>query len=51
MQNVDLVKSIKRVVIIDHHRKSTDYIEGALLSYMEPYASSSSEIVTEMFNI
>ena len=46
--NIDTVKQFKKVVIIDHHRKSTDYIEGALLSYIEPYASSTSELVTEM---
>lgn len=48
VQNVNVVDSFKRVVIIDHHRKSTDFIEGALLSYIETYASSTSELVTEM---
>lgn len=48
VQDFKIVSSIKRLVIIDHHRKSLDYIEGALLSYIEPYASSSSELVTEM---
>ncbi|WP_139906221.1 DHH family phosphoesterase [Clostridium thermarum] len=46
--NEELVKEIKRVVIIDHHRKSADYIENAILSYMEPYASSTSELITEI---
>lgn len=36
------------VVIIDHHRRGKDYIENASLIYLEPYASSSSELVTEM---
>lgn len=44
----DLVKQMKRVVIIDHHRKSADYIENTILSYMEPYASSTSELITEI---
>jgi len=48
VNDYDVVKSIKKVVIIDHHRKSTDAIEGAILSYIEPYASSTSELVTEM---
>ncbi|HEY5562224.1 MAG TPA: DHH family phosphoesterase [Clostridiaceae bacterium] len=48
VQNYDLVKGFKRRVIIDHHRKSSDYIEDTLISYIEPYASSSSELVTEM---
>lgn len=46
--NVDLLKSCDRVVIIDHHRRSTDYIKNALLNYIEIYASSTSELVTEM---
>lgn len=46
--NYELIKNSKRIVIIDHHRKSKDFIEGALLSYIEPYASSTSEMVTEM---
>lgn len=36
------------VVIIDHHRRGKDYIQNASLIYLEPYASSSSELVTEM---
>ncbi|MBC2582210.1 DHH family phosphoesterase [Clostridium sp. DJ247] len=48
VQNLNLVESFNKIVIVDHHRKSTDFIEGALLSYVEPYASSTSELVTEM---
>jgi len=48
VQNINVVDSFKRIVIIDHHRKSTDFIEGAILSYIETYASSASELVTEM---
>lgn len=39
---------LEKIVIIDHHRKATDFVEGALLSYIEPYALSTSELVTEM---
>lgn len=46
--NMDIVSEAKKLVIIDHHRKSADFIEGALISYIEPYASSTSELVTEM---
>jgi len=48
IQNMRIIEMAKRVVIIDHHRKSMDYINKAVLSYMEPYASSTSELVTEM---
>lgn len=43
-----LLEKIDKVVVIDHHRKSEDSISHALLSYMEPYASSTSELVSEM---
>ena len=46
--NLEIVKEVEKVVIIDHHRKSQDFIQGAVLSYMEPYASSTAELVTEM---
>ena len=46
--NYEIVKDVEKVVIIDHHRKSQDFIQGAVLSYMEPYASSTAELVTEM---
>jgi c-di-AMP phosphodiesterase-like protein len=48
IQNVRIVELSKRVVIVDHHRKSKDFIGKAVLSYIEPYASSTSELVTEM---
>ncbi len=48
VQNINVVDAFEKIVIIDHHRKSTDFVEGALLSYIEPYASSTSELVTEM---
>ncbi|AWI07469.1 DHH family phosphoesterase [Clostridium drakei] len=48
VQDIKVVDAFEKIVIIDHHRKSTDFVEGALLSYIEPYASSTSELVTEM---
>ena len=48
VQSKEVLKHIDRVVVIDHHRKSTEAVEDALLSYIEPYASSTCELVTEM---
>jgi len=36
------------VAVIDHHRRASEYIENAMLNFHEPYASSTSELVTEM---
>ena len=44
----ELLESIPRVVVIDHHRRSTEYIENTLLTFHEVYASSASELVTEI---
>ncbi len=38
----------EKVVVIDHHRKAEEAIPNMILSYMEPYASSASELVTEI---
>ncbi len=40
--------NFKKIVVFDHHRKSTDFIEKAVLIYHEPYASSTCELITEM---
>ena len=48
VQNIEIVDKSRKIVIVDHHRKSVDFIDNALLSYIEPYASSTSELVTEM---
>jgi cyclic-di-AMP phosphodiesterase len=48
VQSEELVRAIKKIVIVDHHRKSPECIDNTLLAYMEPYASSTSELVTEM---
>lgn len=43
-----LLEKINKIVVIDHHRRSTDYIENAILTFHEVYASSASELVTEI---
>lgn len=43
-----LLKKVEKVVVIDHHRRSEDFIENPTLVYMEPYASSTAELVTEL---
>ena len=44
----DLLDKIEKKIIIDHHRKSTDYIENAIMTFHEVYASSAAELVTEL---
>ena len=44
----ELLEKTEKIVVIDHHRKSEDYIENAILSFHEAYASSASELVTEI---
>jgi cyclic-di-AMP phosphodiesterase len=44
----ELLTMTDKIVIIDHHRKSEDSIENATLTYMEAYASSTSELITEI---
>ena len=44
----ELLDKVQNIVIIDHHRRSTDYIENATLMFQEVYASSAAELVTEL---
>lgn len=44
----ELLKKVKKRVVIDHHRRAKSIIETPLLTYMEPSASSASELVTEL---
>lgn len=44
----ELLDKVNKIVVIDHHRRSTDYIENAILTFHEVYASSASELVTEI---
>ena len=44
----ELLEKTEKVVIIDHHRKSEDFIENSILTFHEAYASSAAELVTEI---
>ena len=44
----ELLKKTDKIVIIDHHRRSADFIEKATLTFQEVYASSAAELVTEL---
>ncbi|MBR6238000.1 MAG: DHH family phosphoesterase, partial [Lachnospiraceae bacterium] len=44
----ELLRMCKSIVVLDHHRQGTETIENATLSYIEPYASSACEMVTEI---
>ena len=48
VENRQLLDACNRVAVIDHHRRATAYIENAALNFHEPYASSASELVTEL---
>jgi c-di-AMP phosphodiesterase-like protein len=48
VESVDLLNAASRVVVIDHHRMMVKHIENALVFYHEPFASSASEMVTEL---
>lgn len=44
----EILDKAQRKIIIDHHRRSPDIVEGTILNYIEVYASSTSEMVTEV---
>ncbi len=48
VENRQLLDACNRVAVIDHHRRAATYIENAALNFHEPYASSASELVTEL---
>lgn len=48
VSSLELIEKAKKKVIIDHHRRSPDIIGEALLNYIEVYASSTSEMVSEV---
>ena len=43
-----LLKNVKTIVVLDHHRQAPETIKSAVLSYVEPYASSACEMVAEI---
>ena len=48
VESRQLLDACNRVAVIDHHRRAATYIESAALNFHEPYASSASELVTEL---
>lgn len=44
----ELLEETNKVVVIDHHRKSPDFIQNTILTFHEVYASSAAELVTEI---
>ena len=48
VESRQLLDACNRVAVIDHHRRAATYIENPALSFHEPYASSASELVTEL---
>ncbi len=43
-----LLEAIQRICLVDHHRRAAEYINPVVLNHHEPYASSASELVTEL---
>ena len=48
VENQSLLEAISRVCVVDHHRRAAEYIEPVAINLHEPYASSASELVTEL---
>lgn len=48
VEDPNLLESCNRVAVIDHHRVGANYIQNAVLSFIEPYASSACELLTEI---
>lgn len=47
-ESEEILNKAKTIVVLDHHRQGSEVIEKAVLSYIEPYASSASEMVAEI---
>ena len=48
VEDADLLSACNRVAVVDHHRVAATYIQNAALGFIEPYASSASELITEI---
>ncbi|MCM1334249.1 MAG: DHH family phosphoesterase [Bacteroides sp.] len=48
VDDAELLERAKKIVVIDHHRKMVNFIDNAMIFHHEPYASSASEMVTEL---
>lgn len=46
----ELLDIADKAVVIDHHRRGTEFVKDPVLTYLEPYASSASELVTEVLS-
>lgn len=44
----ELLEKTSQIVVIDHHRRGKEFVDNPVLSYVEPYASSTCELITEM---
>jgi c-di-AMP phosphodiesterase-like protein len=45
----EILESFEKIMVIDHHRRGEEYIEDPILDYVEPYASSTCELIAELF--
>lgn len=45
----EVLEQANKIVVIDHHRRSQDFPKNPVLVYIEPYASSTGELITELF--
>ena len=43
-----VIDNAEKLVVIDHHRRGEEFVQNTMLVYMEPYASSTAELVTEL---
>ena len=48
VESLPLLQTIPRVCVVDHHRRAADYIDPVVVNLHEPYASSASELTTEL---
>ena len=48
VESLALLEAMSRVCVVDHHRRAADYIDPVVVNLHEPYASSTSELVTEL---
>ena len=48
LEDESILEKTDKIIVVDHHRRGADFIEDAILIYLEPYASSTCELVTEI---
>ena len=48
VESTELLETISRICVIDHHRRAAEYIDPVVMSFHETYASSTAELVTEL---